>query len=63
MTDATSNVHIYGRGDGGIWGVPRVTVAMSPIARYIAFTDHARTDDAQRLVTCSVGVVVSETEI
>lgn len=62
MADASGNVDIYGRGPGGIWGVPRVRASISG-ARYVAFTDHARTDDAQRVVTTSVGTPFRETEI
>lgn len=63
MCDAASTIHVYGRGDGGIWGVPRSITTTITSARYCAFTDHARTDDAQRLVTTSVGTPVKETEI
>lgn len=63
MADASSNVHVYGRGDGGIWGVPRAKVSTITSARYLTFTDHARTDDAQRLVTTSIGTPIKDTEI
>lgn len=63
MCDAASTIHVYGRGDGGIWGVPRSITTTITSARYCAFTDHARTDDAQRLVTTTVGTPVKETEI
>jgi hypothetical protein len=62
MADSAGLIHIYGRGEGGIWGVPRTSQALAS-CRYVAFTTHARTDDAQRLVTCSVGVLFSETEV
>lgn len=43
-------LHLYARAPGGVWGVPRLRRVPVPGAVRVAFTVHARSSDAQRLV-------------